>query len=157
MQIQVSSLHSFFFLEINYLHFKISTLMSGIAFGDYPSAMKPEYDEAGETEEQAGKKQWQKNGPSRSSPEMIAISFAEDRKAQSAARALFELVHAHGDNLREVMNPNYYHFSYQIIFLELEECFGLSNPSTLGQYASDTTYSSGGLFRSKRFNINTHS
>lgn len=32
----------------------------------------------------------------------MTIMFAEDKKAQMAAKTLFHLVHKHGDNLREV-------------------------------------------------------
>uniref|UniRef100_A0A915DUN0 SEC7 domain-containing protein n=1 Tax=Ditylenchus dipsaci TaxID=166011 RepID=A0A915DUN0_9BILA len=35
------------------------------------------------------------------SPEMMTITFAEDKKAQMAAKTMFHLVHTHGDNLRE--------------------------------------------------------
>lgn len=37
------------------------------------------------------------------SPEMIAIAFAENKKAQMASKAMFQLVHTHGDILREVI------------------------------------------------------
>ncbi|KAI1710082.1 sec7 domain-containing protein [Ditylenchus destructor] len=36
-----------------------------------------------------------------SSPEMLAVTFAEDKKAQTATKTMFHLVHTHGDNLRE--------------------------------------------------------
>lgn len=35
-------------------------------------------------------------------PENMTILFAEDSKAQMAAKMMFYLVHSHGDNLREV-------------------------------------------------------
>uniref|UniRef100_A0A914I2R9 GBF1-like tetratricopeptide repeats domain-containing protein n=1 Tax=Globodera rostochiensis TaxID=31243 RepID=A0A914I2R9_GLORO len=35
------------------------------------------------------------------SPEAMAVAFGENKKAQMAARAMFELVHQYGDNLRE--------------------------------------------------------
>ncbi|CAK5114002.1 unnamed protein product [Meloidogyne enterolobii] len=37
-----------------------------------------------------------------STSESLSINFARNKKAQMAARALFELVHNYGDNLREV-------------------------------------------------------
>lgn len=40
---------------------------------------------------------------SEQSEEAIIMGFAESRKAQAATKALFELVHAHGENLREVI------------------------------------------------------
>ena len=40
---------------------------------------------------------------SEQSEEAIIMGFAENRKAQAATKALFELVHAHGENLREVI------------------------------------------------------
>ena len=40
---------------------------------------------------------------SEQSNEAIIMGFAENRKAQAATKALFELVHAHGENLREVI------------------------------------------------------
>lgn len=46
-----------------------------------------------------GLQQWQQW----SSPESMAVAFAENKKAQMSARAMFELVHQYGDNLREVM------------------------------------------------------
>ncbi|KAL3081918.1 hypothetical protein niasHT_037096 [Heterodera trifolii] len=39
-------------------------------------------------------KQW-------NSPEQMALAFGENKKAQMAARAMFDLVHQYGDNLRE--------------------------------------------------------
>lgn len=42
------------------------------------------------------------NENSNQSAEQIAIAFGENAKAQMAARAMFQLVHAHGDILREV-------------------------------------------------------
>jgi hypothetical protein len=35
-------------------------------------------------------------------PEKLAVAFGENKKAQMAVRAMFELVHQYGDNLREV-------------------------------------------------------
>lgn len=35
--------------------------------------------------------------------EQVAIAFGENAKAQMAAKAMFQLVHAHGDILREVL------------------------------------------------------
>ncbi|CAK5082234.1 unnamed protein product [Meloidogyne enterolobii] len=42
------------------------------------------------------------NSFSDSTAESLSINFARNKKAQMAARALFELVHNYGDNLREV-------------------------------------------------------
>ena len=35
-------------------------------------------------------------------PEAMAVAFAENPKAQMATKAMFHLIHTHGDNLREV-------------------------------------------------------
>lgn len=40
---------------------------------------------------------------SNQSSEQIAVAFGENTKAQMAAKAMFQLVHAHGDILREVV------------------------------------------------------
>lgn len=39
---------------------------------------------------------------SQQSAEQAAVGFAENPKAQMAAKAMFQLVHSHGDILREV-------------------------------------------------------
>ena len=78
--------------------------MSGLAFVDDHS--NPKSDSIIETEadylddRHVSANQRKTSGQSE---EAIIMGFAENRKAQAATKALFELVHAHGENLREVI------------------------------------------------------
>lgn len=55
--------------------------------------------------------------------EQVAIAFGENIKAQMAAKAMFQLVHTHGDILREVSFSLYAQcFRYVLMHLGNNHC-----------------------------------